>query len=205
LITDFQQSNGNRLGTEAIRNRVAFQGERGAFSEEAAIALLGEEIDLVPRSTFADLFNSINDGVADYIVAPVENSIIGAIHPVVELLNRNEVRRVREHVLKIEQHVIGCKGGSLAGVQVIESHPAALAQCQKFFQQHPHIARIASLDTAGSVAKIVAQKDRQRAAIAGSRAAEFYGGEVLQENVQDNRENYTRFILLRALNSGLDS
>src|SRR6185436_32159 len=92
--------------------RVAFQGERGAFSEEAALALLGPEIELVPQRTFAALYGSIDNGDADYVLAPVSNTIAGTVHASVELLQQSSLAAVNEVRLRIEQHLIGCRGAT---------------------------------------------------------------------------------------------
>ena len=91
---------------------MAFQGERGAFSEEAALKLLGPEIELVPRKTFADLYQSLDNGVADYLLAPVENTIAGVVQPSVDLLNSSSLNVLDEVQIKIEQHLIGCPGAA---------------------------------------------------------------------------------------------
>ena len=176
--------------------RVAFQGERGAFSEDAAIKLLGPEIQLVPRPTFAALFSSLAEGLADYALAPVENSLIGAIQPAVDLLEANSLVVAGEVVIEIRQQLIGCPGAVLEEIAAVESHPAALGQWERVFAEHPRIDRIETEDTAGSVARIIARGDRKRAAIAGRRAAEIYGGHVIKEDLEDGPENYTRFLLL---------
>jgi prephenate dehydratase len=175
---------------------VAFQGEHGAFSEDAAIKLLGSDIELVPRRTFVELFSSLDEGVADYVLAPVENSLIGSIQPAVELLHDSSLVIAGEVVIQIQQNLIGCRGTLFEEIETVESHPAALAQCERFFAAHPGIVRVESEDTAGSVARIVALGDLSRAAIAGRRAAELYGGSILREDLQDHPENYTRFLLL---------
>lgn len=178
------------------RPRVAFQGEHGAFSEDAAIKLLGPDIELVPRRNFGALFSSVDEGVADYVLAPVENSLIGSIQPAVDLLRESSLEIAGDVVIQIQQNLIGCRGALFEEIEAVESHPAALAQCDRFFIDHPEIARIESEDTAGSVARIVALGDPKRAAIAGRRAAELYGGTILREDLQDRPENYTRFLLL---------
>ena len=180
------------------RPRVAFQGERGAFSEEAAFKLLGTDIHLVPRKTFKELFESIDEDVADYVVAPVENTLIGPIAAVADLLQNTHLTMVRDVTIEIAQHLIGCTGSVFEQIETVESHPAALAQCKQFFAQHSQIMKVESDDTAGSVARIVKLGDRKKAAIAGRRAAELYGGVILKENLQDKPENYTRFLLLKA-------
>ena len=176
--------------------RVAFQGEHGAFSEDAALKLLGPEIQLVPRRTFEALFTSLDEGLAEYVLVPVENSLIGAIKPAVDLLNERCFDVVGEVAIPIRQFLIGCPGAVFEEIVTVESHPAALAQCKRFFAAHPGIKRVETEDTAGSVALIIEGRDRTRAAIAGRRAAEIYGASILRENLEDGPENYTRFLLL---------
>lgn len=178
--------------------RVAFQGERGAFSEEAAIKLLGEEIVLVPRPTFEAAFNAIRDGVADYVLAPIENSLAGSIHRSFDLLVESRLNIIGEVIIPIVHNLIGVPGATLEDIAVVESHPVALAQCERFFSARPTLQRIATEDTAGSVRSVVRAGDRTRAAIAGRRAAAIYGGAILLEHLEDNPENYTRFLLLSA-------
>lgn len=178
--------------------RVAFQGERGAFSEEAALKLLGPEIELVPRKTFADLFDSFNRGLADYLLAPVENTIAGVVQPSVDLLRSSSLSVLDEVEIKIEQNLIGCPGAIFQRIETVQSHAVALAQCQRFFEKHPNLKTVAADDTAGSVAEVVRRRDPKLAAIAGRRAAEIYGAKVLCESIQDQTENFTRFVLLSA-------
>ena len=176
--------------------RVAFQGERGAFSEEAAVKLLGGEVRLVPLPTFEAAFGAIAKGTADYILAPIENSLAGPVHRSFDLLVESPLTIVGEVIIRIEHNLIGAPGGRLEEVAIVESHPVALAQCEEFFSARPFLKRIATGDTAGSVREIVQAGDRTRAAIASKRAAEIYGGQILREHLEDDPENYTRFLLL---------
>ncbi len=176
--------------------RVAFQGERGAFSEEAAIKLLGERITLIPRPTFEAAFRAIFDRVADYLLAPIENSLAGSVHRSFDLLVDSGLNIIAEEIIPIVHNLIGPPGARFDQVKVVESHPVALAQCENFFTDHPRLKRIATEDTAGSVREVVLAGDLTRAAIAGRRAAEIYGGVILREHLEDNTENYTRFWLL---------
>lgn len=180
--------------------RVAFQGERGAFSEEAAMKLLGNEIELVPRKTFADLFTSLDKRLADYVLAPVENTIAGIVQPSVDLMQSSSLAVLDEVVIKIEQHLIGCAGANFDAIETVQSHPVALAQCSRFFENNPQLETVVADDTAGSVAEVVRLLDPKRAAIAGQRAAEIYGGSIIRKSIQDQTENYTRFVLLSAAN-----
>jgi prephenate dehydratase len=176
--------------------RVAFQGERGAFSEEAAIKLLGDEVSLVPLPTFEAAFNAIARRKADYILAPIENSLAGPVQRSLDLLVESDLTIVGEVIIRVQHNLIGPPGSTLDHVAVVESHPVALAQCEQFFSSRPSLKRIATDDTAGSVREIVQAEDRKRAAIASKRAAQIYGGQILRENLEDDPENYTRFVLL---------
>jgi prephenate dehydratase len=176
--------------------RVAFQGERGAFSEEAALKLLGAEIELVPQRTFADLFDSLQNGSADFLVAPIENSIAGIVEPSVTRIRASSLVILDEVEIQIDQHLIGCPGAALDRIETVQSHPVALAQCKHFFELHPRIKSVVADDTAGSVAEVVGQGDQTAAAIAGRHAAEIYGGEIILESIQDQTRNQTRFVLL---------
>jgi len=176
--------------------RIAFQGEYGAFSEAAAIQLLGESITTVPRATFDSAFQAIDDGAADALLAPVENTLAGSVVRVYDLLLESKLDIVAETILPIEHHVIGIPGATLHGLHSVASHPMALAQCENFFLQHPNIKRVPAEDTAGSVRDAIARGEKSAAGIAGRRAAVRYGGVILAEAIQDNKENFTRFVLL---------
>lgn len=186
------------MNTLTQKPRVAFQGERGAFSEEAAHKLLGPTIELVPRRTFADLYSSLDNGVADYLLAPVENSIAGVVQPSVDLLRSSALTVLDEVQIKIEQHLIGCPGASFDMIETVQSHPVALAQCSRFLQAHPELKPVIADDTAGSVAEVMRRGDPKHAAIAGQCAADLYGGSIIRKSIQDIAENYTRFVLLSA-------
>ncbi len=176
--------------------RVAFQGEPGAFSEHAAIQLLGDCITTIPCPTFDAAFRAVPDGAADALLAPVENSLAGSVVRVYDLLLESDLGIVAETILPIEHHLIGCPGSSLSDIRSVASHPMALAQCEKFFLAHPHLKRVPAEDTAGSVREALSRGDKSCAAIAGRRAAEHYRGVILAESIQDNSENFTRFVLL---------
>jgi len=181
----------------AEKTRVAFQGEAGAFSEAAAVQLLGEEIVTVPRPTFDVTFSAIPEGAADALLVPVENSLAGSVVRVYDLLLESALTITAETILPIEMNLIACPGASLSDIRSISSHPMALAQCERFFSQHPHIRRIPAEDTAGSVREALARGDKTHAAIAGKRAAVRYRGEIIAERIQDDAENFTRFVLLQ--------
>ena len=180
--------------------RVAFQGEPGAFSEAAAIQLLGPEITTVPRATFDAVFRAIPENAADALLVPVENSLAGSVVRVYDLMLENHKDRLTitaETILPIELNLIAVPGAALDKIQTVSSHPMALAQCERFFAQHPLFKRVPAEDTAGSVREVLGRGDKISAAIAGRRAADYYKGVILAEKIQDNSENFTRFVLLR--------
>lgn len=182
--------------------RVAFQGERGAFSEEAAIKLFGGDARLVSCRTFEKMFAAVGDDLADCALAPIENSLAGSVHRTYDLLLESPLHISAEVVIPIAHHLIGNRESSLETITIVESHPVALAQCERFFATHRHLERMATDDTAASVRRVMAAGDCSRAAIAGSRAAAIYGGAILCEHLEDHKENYTRFVLLTPAPSG---
>jgi prephenate dehydratase len=176
--------------------RVAFQGEPGAFSEAAAFQLLGEEIQTVPRSTFDATFRAIAESAADALLLPVENTLAGSVVRVYDLLLQSPLEICGETILPIEHHLMACPGAKFEDLRSVASHPMALAQCEHFFVSHPALKRVPAEDTAGSVREIMARGDKSAAAIAGWRAAGRYGAIILRESIQDDAENFTRFVLL---------
>lgn len=186
--------------------RIAFQGERGAFSEEAALKLAGEDVTLVPRPTFDATFAAVADGVADFVLAPIENSLAGSVHRSFDLLVESRLQITGEVIIPIVHNLIAVPGARFERITVVESHPVALAQCEQFFSSHPRIKRVPAEDTAGSVREMIRRGDPAYASIASKRAAEIYGGAILREHLEDDRENYTRFLLLapeRQLSAGV--
>jgi prephenate dehydratase len=176
--------------------RIAFQGERGAFSEEAALKLLGREIILLPRGSFDSTFHAIADHSADYVLAPMENSLAGSVYRCFDLLVESGLQIIGEVVIPIVHNLIAMPSATIADLISVESHPVALAQCEQFFITNSQLKRIVTDDTAGSVREIMRARDMRRAAIASARSAELYGAVILQSHLEDDRENYTRFFLL---------
>ena len=150
----------------------------------------------MPRQTFATLYSSFEDRIADYLVAPIENTIAGIVEASVQRLRASSLVIIDEVSISIDQNLIGLPGAKFADIKVVQSHPVALAQCALFFARHPWLKKLVADDTAGSVAEIIQRGDPAYAAIAGRRAAEVYGASILRENIQDIAENFTHFVLL---------
>ncbi|RME47865.1 MAG: prephenate dehydratase, partial [Caldilineae bacterium] len=177
--------------------RVAFQGERGAYSEAAAAEFFGDTAEMLPCPDFDTVFESVTHGQADRGVLPVENSLAGSIHRNYDLLLRYDLSIVGEVQIPIAHQLIALPGVSLPDIQKVYSHPQALAQCEHSLNRLlPGVERVASYDTAGSVKMLKEQNITNAAALASARAAAIYGMNILQPDMQDNPENYTRFVVV---------
>ncbi len=176
--------------------RLAIQGERGAFSEEAAVQLLGPNLKIVPTRDFPHMFSSAARHRAHACLAPMENSLVGSIYQNYDLMLQYGFRVRGEVYLKVEHCLIAPVGTFLEEVRRVYSHPVALEQCQEFFRLHPEIETVSTYDTAGSVQLLLRRKEPAAAAIAGRGAARHYGAKVLRAGLEDDPANYTRFFLL---------
>ena len=180
--------------------RVSFQGERGAYSEAAAISFFGNEIETIPCPTFADALGTAEKGDANFwSILPVENSLEGSVGESNDLLLTTKLNAVGEIYHRVHHCLIGT--GTIADVDTVYSHPQALGQCRKFIQKNS-LKTIPSYDTAGSV-KIIKDLDKKNVAcIASKNAAEIFDVPVIQEGIEDNANNYTRFLIFSRENNG---
>ncbi len=176
--------------------KVAIQGEPGSFSHEAAKKFEADVV-IVPVSLSADVFAALSTGKVDAIVIPIENSLAGSVLEHFDLLLTHDVRVERETLLRIQHNLIAIAGAKVSDIDRVFSHPVALAQCRRFLAAHPKMESFAYYDTAGSVKQLVELRDRHAAAIASEAAAHYYGADILEVNIEDNPENFTRFFLVR--------
>lgn len=175
--------------------RVAYQGEPGAYSDLAAREALGGAIETVPCESFDAVFERLAAGEVERAVVPVENSLAGTIHRVYDLLLRHDLSIVGERTLTISHCLIAAPGVALEEIEVVRSHPHALAQCEHRLRNLGLAVEVAA-DTAGAVKTLAASGSRNAAALASAWAAEVYGLSVLQTAMEDHVHNYTRFIVL---------
>ena len=175
--------------------RVAFQGERGAYSEEAIMAHWGEAAEPLPRPYLPDVFDAVEKGDADLGLVPVENSIEGSIVRTFDLLNERTLRAQGETVLRIVHCLITNPGVEAGDVKRVYSHPQALGQSREYLERRG-LEPVGAYDTAGSVKMIKEQGLTDAAAIASQRAAEVYGMNVLERGIETHKENYTRFLVI---------
>jgi prephenate dehydratase len=179
--------------------RLAIQGEPGSFSHEAALKM-DPEATIVPCAVSAEVFRLVESEDASAVI-PIENSLAGSVTEHFDLLFQHDARIERESLLRIRHNLIVVPGSKLDEIGRVFSHPVALAQCRRFFLDHPRMRSTPSYDTAGSVKELMETGDRGSGAIASEQAALCYGGEVLQRGIEDNPANFTRFLLIRRGNS----
>jgi prephenate dehydratase len=154
---------------------VAFQGEIGAYSEEAVLALF-PNATVVPLVSFETVFEQVEGGEVDYGVVPIENSLFGSVHVNYDLLRRHSLRIVGEWYLRIQHHLLACRSLPLDRVEAVYSHPQALGQCQDFLKTRlAHAEIVPAYDTAGAAKMVAGDPDHRYAAIASKRAALEYG------------------------------
>jgi prephenate dehydratase len=176
---------------------VAIQGQAGSFHEQAAQQWYGASVDILPCTTFGDVFKAYANGEADAIITAVENTIYGSINQVYQHIEECEAPIVGEIKLAIEQMLIGTPGAKLDDITEVYSHPVALAQCKKWLARHlPQAELIEFFDTAGAVEYIKNTGEKHMAAIAGEQAAKLYQAPIIQRSIQDNPDNITRFLVL---------
>ncbi|HEX6939302.1 MAG TPA: prephenate dehydratase domain-containing protein [Longimicrobiales bacterium] len=175
--------------------RVAFQGEPGAFSEDAALVYFGGAAETVPCRDFAGVGAAVARGDVAYGVLPVENTLAGSVVGVYDVLLREPLEIVGEVVRPIRHCLLGVPGARVEGVRRILSHPVALAQCTRYLASHPAEA-VAVYDTAGAAKEVAAAGDATQAAVAGRIAAERYGLIVLADGIEDRPDNQTRFYVV---------
>ncbi|MGQ0735138.1 MAG: prephenate dehydratase [Acidobacteriota bacterium] len=172
----------------------AYQGVPGAFSEEAARALVGADARLMPCATLEQAFDAVTDGRATHAVVPVESAVAGTVPHVYEYLLAHDVVVSGETSINVDYVLVAPPGARLSGIRRVMTHPLALAQCDDFFRSRRGVEAVSAFDTAGAVRIVVEAGDRSVAALASRRAAELYGAAIIAEHIQDVTENWTRFL-----------
>ena len=183
--------------TEIIKQTVSIQGVKGAFHEEAALSYFGDDIQIIPQVTFSDLVESVKSRLADYGMIAVENTISGTIHSNLSLIRSARLKICGEVYLRIEQNLVALPGTEINDLRQVHSHYMAIDQCRAFFNELKEIELIESEDTALSMKMVAEQQLKNSGAIGSKTAAAYYGLDVLAENIETNRKNYTRFLVVQ--------
>ena len=174
---------------------VAFQGEPGAYSDLAALEFFGEDVKTVPCESFDAVFEAVENGEVSFGIVPVENSLAGSIHRNYDLMLRHNLHIIGEYPLRVSHCLMVNPGVKLEDIKRVYSHPQALAQCEGSLSEL-NVESVVAADTAGSARELAERGDRDAASLASRHAAKVYGLEILQENMEDDPENYTRFLAL---------
>ena len=176
--------------------RVAIQGISGSYSEEAVRKLFGDEATVIECLDFASTFEAVRGGDADHAVVPIENKIVGPIGGASDLLRFGKYKVIEKLPLAVRHVLAGAPGSKFDDLVSVRSHVEALRQCQRFLTSMPHLTQIVGADTASSIRRVVRENDLAHGAIGSRRAAEFYGAEILRENIADDSDNWTIFYLI---------
>lgn len=176
--------------------RIACFGEAGAYTEQAMEEIFGKDINSINKLTFKEVIEAVANGEAKYGVLPIENTTTGGITDIYDLLPDYDVSIVAEHVVKVEQALLGKKGAKIEDIRTVYSHPQGLMQCAKFLEEHSYMTTKSYNSTSGGAKKVAEDDDMTQAAIASTRAGKIFGLEVLQESINYESENYTRFIVI---------
>jgi prephenate dehydratase len=175
---------------------VAFQGELGAFSQQAILQFLGAKARPVPHVRFDQVFAALKKGSVDAAAIPIENTLHGSIYDNYDLLLKYDFAITAETNVRVVHNLIAPPGMTFAQVRKVYSHPVAINQCLDFFARHKRIERESFYDTAGSVKMVMETRPPGGAAIASELAAKIYKARILKRGIEDDRQNYTRFFLL---------
>lgn len=176
--------------------RVAIQGIRASFHEEAAFKYFGENIQTIECNSFKQTFDALENNQADYVVMAIENSIAGSILPNYSLLLNYNFPVIGEIYLPIQLHLMALPGVSFDQIKYVTSHPIAIRQCIDFFDEYPHLKIVESVDTAACAKRIHDEKLTDTVAIANTLAAKLYGLDILERRIESNKKNFTRFLIL---------
>ncbi len=176
--------------------RAGFLGEIGTFSHQACTQYFGKRVTAVAMSSFRGIFESIKEGKTDFGVVPLENSLTGSIHENYDLLLEYDLNIIGEITLRIMHHLIGHPGAKTSTIKRVFSNPQVFQQCRQFLDRHEDWELVSSKDTAGAVRRIKEQGEITDAAIASKEAADIYGMEVIEEGIETNPRNYTRFVVI---------
>ena len=177
--------------------RVTIQGIHGCYHDAAARNFFkDEEIETIPCETFHEMFNTLRNDASLYGIVAIENTIAGSILPNHELLRQSNLQIIGEYKMHISHVLAALPGDTLESITEVNSHPISLMQCEQFLQRHPHIKMVEKFDTAGSAREISEKHLAHHAAICGKYAAELYGLNILAEDIQTIKRNFTRFLIV---------
>jgi len=175
---------------------IGYQGMPGCYSQQTGLEYFGEEIGTVSCHSFRDVFEALAKGTVQYGILPIENSTSGSINDVYDLLREYEFYIIGEKCLNVEHCLLAVEGADLADIREVYSHQQGLIQCSRYLSERPEWKQVPYFDTAGSAEYVAKEGLKSKACIAGDKAASVYGLSVISQNIQDNRNNSTRFVII---------
>lgn len=176
--------------------RISYQGEPGAFSEQAAFSYFGKSCIAVARESFFDIFTDVVSRTSDFAVVPIENSLFGSVHQNYDLLQKFNVFIVGEITLRIVMNFLALPGVPLKNIREVYSHPQALGQSEAFLRKLKNVTIHPYYDTAGAAKMIANERRKDAAAIASARAAAHYHLNILHTGIETDQQNFTRFLII---------
>lgn len=180
-----------------MKKIIAIQGAEGSNHHKVARDFYGENIQLKECMSFDALVAHLLDGSATDGIMAIENTIAGSIIPNYALIDSNNLHIVGEEYLNIHHHLMALAGQTIKNIKEVWSHPMALLQCKEFFKKHPHIKLVEDVDTAEVAKRIATENIKGVAAIAPKIAAEIFGLQVLEDDIQTIKDNSTRFVIVQ--------
>lgn len=182
--------------------KISIQGQIGSYHHQVANNIFGDDIKLLPRATFKHVFEDVTNGRAEFGIVAIENSSVGSINEVYDLLRQSDLYIVGEHYMRISHCLIGLPQAKLADITNIHSHPMAILQCEDYIEKNlPNADVHERHDTAESVEYIIGLGDKSQTAIASAEAAKLHGARVIARNIETDKHNYTRFLVLHTSNA----
>ena len=188
----------------SLKNKIAIQGIKGSFHHQVANQYFGEDIELSECLSFVEIPELVNNNSVDGAVMAIENSLAGSILPNYALIDEFDLKIQGEVHLPIHHHLMALENQDLSDIKEVWSHPMAILQCRKYFREHPHIKLVEESDTAEVAQRIQEQQFKGIAAIANKKAAEIYSLEIIENEIQTRKQNFTRFFILKKKNGNLE-
>ena len=184
---------------------IGYFGEEGSYTEQATIEYFGEEVKKVNIKKFDEILEKVSDGSISYGVLPIENSFLGGISVVVDLIREYGLFITGEKIIRVQHNLIGLNDATIDDIKEVYSIPQALEQCSSFFDRREQITLKPYLNTASSVRLVKEKNDKTIAAVASSRAAKIFGLKIIKDDICNSRHNYTRFVVVSRENEINDS
>ncbi|MCK5837569.1 MAG: prephenate dehydratase, partial [Desulfobacula sp.] len=180
----------------------AFFGENGAYSQKAGMSYFGDDVTTIPMKSYRDIFNACQNGSVEYGVIPIENSLSGSIHENFDLLQEYDLTIIGEITIRIKHALIAHKSMDKKDIKKILAPPPAFSQCKNFLDQYPKVQQVPVKANSSAVRHVREGRDPSAAAIGSAMGADIFDMKVIEESIEDNPRNYTRFVIISREHKG---